>query len=241
MKKQYVAVLDSGIGGLTTLYELVKTLPNENFLYYGDNYNAPYGNRVKGDLISLLKNSLDKVLQFDLKCIVVACNTLSVSALEYVRNYSPIETFGIYPPVEKAIISGEKTLLLATAKTAKNYKSNNLFLSFGLVNLAKDIEDNIFNLERINVQNHLKPLGQINEINTLILGCTHYNFIKNEIINHLKPQLTICGNKYLLKNVENFIKSQKHKEKSSENEILFIGDNADFNKKVYFHYAKNVK
>ncbi len=237
MKKQYIAVIDSGIGGLTTLFELQKNIKNVNFLYYGDNFNAPYGNRVSLDLENLLKNAIDKVLQYNVNCIVVACNTLSVSVLEKLRDYCPVAMFGIYPPVEIALLSNKTTLLLATVKTAEKFTSINNFTSLGLPNLAKDIENNIFNLEKVCIKDHLKPLGCKSGFNTLILGCTHYNFIKNEIINHLKPQLTICGNVYTVNKVKEYIKFKNRLEITNENNIVFIGENKKFNKIAYKIYS----
>ena len=239
MNKQYIAVVDSGIGGISVLTELIKNFPNQNFLYLGDNDNAPYGNRSKQNLLSLCIHNINILKQYPIKAIVLACNTLSVNLLNEINEYSNIKTFGIFPPVETCEIKGEKTLLLATQRTCLKYKDSNFVKSIGFYDLAKKIEDCVFDINSINVLS-CKYNSKINlstikkgEFTNLIIGCTHYNFVKNQIVDHFQPQKVFDGTENLISNIKKFIKIEKTLGMSLQNQVLFIGKNAKFNKKVY--------
>ena len=88
MNNRFIAVLDSGVGGLSVLSVLEKKFPNERFLYFGDNGNAPYGNRSKQNLLSITLKNIDYIKSYDVKAIVVACNTLSVNIIYNIKEYS---------------------------------------------------------------------------------------------------------------------------------------------------------
>jgi glutamate racemase len=110
MIKEYIGVIDSGVGGLSVLKELVISMPNENYVYFGDNENAPYGEKSDRRLLELLFNDICMFNDFNLKALVVGCNTLSVSVLEYLRKCFNFEIFGVYPPTLIPLIKGCKTL-----------------------------------------------------------------------------------------------------------------------------------
>ena len=93
MHNGFIALLDSGIGGISVLKELVNRFPNESFLYFGDNLNAPYGNRNKYDMLSLVMKNIDEIKRYPLKAIVLACNTLSVNLIAEIKDVFP-DAFG---------------------------------------------------------------------------------------------------------------------------------------------------
>lgn len=254
MEKQYIAVMDSGIGGISVLIELIKNFPFESFLYFGDNENAPYGNRTKQELLSLSIHNINILKKYPIKAIVLACNTLSVNLLNEIEEYSNVKTFGVFPPVEKCAIDGKSTLLFATNMTCQNYSDTNNLKRVGFVDLAKKIEQNVFNLEKINIlscqYNSAVNLSTIKkgEYFNVIIGCTHYNFIKNQINDHFRPQFVIDGIQNLILKLEQNIKIKKSLVNSLQNRVLFIGKNADFNKKVFvfcgqkgLNYDKNIQ
>ena len=196
MNNDYIAVLDSGIGGISVLNELLKLMPNQNFIYFGDNKNAPYGSKNLKTLLELTKSNLDYLTSsFNLKGLVLGCNTLSVNFLSQIQDYSGLKTFGVFPPVESAILKG-KTLLLATERTAERYSGVKNLFAVGLKDLAGEIEKNAFCLENVCFERHLKSLGLpknfLRDFETLILGCTHYNFIKNKILESVRSVLPIA-------------------------------------------------
>lgn len=251
--KGYIAVMDSGVGGLSVLGSLVRALPQENFLYFGDNENAPYGNRTESDLLSLTLKNLNYLLSFGVKAIVVACNTLSATLTHDIELYSGVKTFGVYPPVFSHLFRGEKTLLIATPFTCKSYKALRGLYVAETGGLAKSVEENVFNLNNINIARELEssrlyycaekpdkngaPLltsfDHEERFDTVILGCTHYLFVKNKIIDHLRPKITESGNENTVKAVKEFFGHGKSQVFKRENGVLFIGKYADFNEKVF--------
>ena len=109
MDNRFIAVLDSGVGGLSVLCALQKKFPFERFLYFGDNGNAPYGSRSIRNLLSITIKNIDYIKSYGLKAIVVACNTLSVNIIYNIREYSNLPVFGIFPPVERCVAENKKT------------------------------------------------------------------------------------------------------------------------------------
>ena len=277
---KYIAVIDSGLGGISVLAPLCRELPEEKFLYFGDNGNAPYGSRTESDLLSLTMRNLDYILSFGVKGIVVACNTLSATLLNDIENYSGVKCFGVYPPVFPPLIEGKKTLLLATPFTSSMYRAVRGLYIAETAGLASAIEKNAFHLNNINIEKELNesrfyycsgdtkgresssgnfaeggtpivenfparsllsPPDHRARFDVVILGCTHYFFVKNKIVDHLQPSLTLCGNDFTVKAVKNFFEKRKSSVFKRKNEPLFIGNYADFNEKFYREVVMNVQ
>lgn len=234
MNDSYIAVLDSGIGGLSVLKELVKSLPEYNYIYLGDNANAPYGNKTVRELKELTAKNIDVLLKFNVKVIVVACNTLSINLLPFIAEYSGLKVFGIFPPVERYMVKGEKVLLLSTVLTAKKFSPSQNLHVLGLKSLVRDLEYNMFNAREINLNFNLSnSVGYyINKkfyYDRIILGCTHYEFIKNEIYDHFCPRKISSGINFTVNNVKNFITHNKSLVNHNKNKVLFVGESAKAN------------
>lgn len=227
MKYARLAVMDSGVGGLSLLKDLVKEFPCCEFIYFGDNNHAPYGNRTERDLFSLTLDNLAYVLSFGVDVILFACNTLSVSVLEKLRNFSPVKIFGIYPPVEKEVVEGKKVLLLATDVTANKYLAVKNVIALGLSALVREIENNLSRVDSVKIGRFLPNKKFF--FDTLILGCTHFNFVKNQIFNHFCPLKITSGADATIDNVKKFLCYQKSLENTSQNNVLFIGENKKIN------------
>lgn len=250
MKKEYIALFDSGIGGLSTLCSMLSVMPNEKYIYFGDNKNAPYGNRTKQNLLDLATKSADYLVSCGAKIIVLACNTLSTVVLENLKRLINVPVFGVFPPIESAIVSGKKTLLLATPQTAArftSYEKSGNFYSVALDNLAKEIENKAFSLETLDINQVLSDAlfrrGLTKEdknggFNTIILGCTHYSFVKNKIFDHFKPKTILNGNDFTAAKVKSFVKSEKSSVNNKGFEVEFVGKNADFNKNFFEKVVK---
>ena len=251
MKKQYIAVIDSGIGGISALTELDKTLSGENFLYLGDNDNAPYGTRTKDDLLGITVNNIEYLKGLgELKAIVLGCNTLSVGLLDKIRYYcEPIPVFGVFPPVETAALSGKKSLLLATPLTAEKYtceKKRGVSV-IGLPRLAKTIEEHAFGLESVAADGEideamflagLEKDNRAGAFENIILGCTHYSFIKNKISDHFKPKRILNGVEYTAKTAAAVLKTKKSSVNNCRNSVLFVGKNSELNRLFYEKVVK---
>lgn len=247
MDSGYIAVLDSGIGGISVLLELEKAFPYEKFLYFGDNLNSPYGNLNKQKLLSLTIHNINIIKRYQIKMIVLACNTLSVNLINEIKEYSALPVFGVFPPVESCIISGKNTILLSTVKTAENYKSRPNFESVGFINLAKEIEDNLFCLEKVNFLRS-KTHGRLDltkcnkhQFENVILGCTHYNFIKNKIYDHFQPQNLLDGTPNLIAQIKKIIQPKKSLVNICKNQTIFVGINAEINKTFYLKSGQQDK
>lgn len=249
MNSGYIAVLDSGVGGISVLNEMIKIMPYERYLYFGDNKNAPYGNRTKTDLALLMFKNIDMIKRYDIKALVIGCNTISTTILSLVSEYANVPTFGVFPPIEKAVCENDKVLLLSTVRTANEYKNVKGLSIIGFDRLAEDIEKNLTDLSRVDlVKNINNPnnvyYGEKNYIEpgveTVILGCTHYSFIKKQIFNHFSPKKIISGNPYTARTVHNFLKSNNLLEKNKRIEVNFIGEFACQNQKFFIKSGQNI-
>lgn len=186
MKKNYILVIDSGVGGVSILKKLTNKFPDESFIYLADNKIAPYGNKSKAfltqNIIKIIENFTNKYL---IKLIIFACNTLTSTSIKKVRKkFKNIKFVGTEPPV-KMVNKNEKTLVLATSGTIKNskllklYKKNTNFNFIALKNIAKLLDENFFDRKRI--IESLKKQINIKNYQNVVLGCTHYYFLRNEI------------------------------------------------------------
>jgi glutamate racemase len=194
LRKRPIGFFDSGVGGISVLKEAVKLLPNENFIYFGDSKNAPYGTRKVEEVKRLTFNAVDFLLSKGVKSIVIACNTATSAAIEDLRsNYTEVPIIGIEPALKPAVELNRKgkIIIMATPMTLAETKFNNLMKSYknkaeieplpcaGLVEL---IEQGVIEGELVNSYLKEKLASFLEgEISSVVLGCTHYPFIKNEL------------------------------------------------------------
>ena len=117
-----VGVFDSGVGGISVLLEAARELPSENFIYFGDNGNAPYGTKDEETIIKLTNISVDFLLSKNIKALVIACNTATSAAINILRERLDIPVVGMEPAVKPAIteFGAEKVFVMATPATVKN-------------------------------------------------------------------------------------------------------------------------
>lgn len=189
-----IGFFDSGVGGISVLKEAIKLLPNENFIYYGDSKNAPYGNKSVDEIKKLSFNVAEFLIERNIKALVVACNTATSAAIKDLRiKYSSIPVIGIEPALKPAVeIKREgKILIMATPVTLAEKKFNNLLKKYNnkaeivpvpCDGLAELIESGVTNGSK--VKEYLKEKLSIyinSKIAVIVLGCTHYPFIKDEI------------------------------------------------------------
>ena len=131
-KTDPVTVFDSGLGGLSVVRELIKLLPHENIIYFGDSLHAPYGIKETDELIELCEANFKMFLEMRAKCVVIACNTAtSVAGAYLTEKYPHIPIIGIEPAVKPAAKSGNmpRVLVLATPVTIKGEKLGKLIFS----------------------------------------------------------------------------------------------------------------
>ena len=184
-----ILFFDSGIGGLTTLLECVKFLPNEHYFYFADESNMPYGDKPIEFLRRNFNLTMEKLIEENgPKMVVVACNTMTALSLSDVRKkYPEIGFVGTEPAVVPAIKSSKNPLLLCTQNTALYSKVVLLCKKYHKIecvcpkDFASLIENNFDNLENLKPYLTKLLLPYENRIDCVVLGCTHYIFCKGLI------------------------------------------------------------
>ena len=189
-----IAVIDSGVGGISVLRELIKIMPEERFLYFGDSKNAPYGTKSRFDVLQITKNNLNFLKDRGIKALVVACNTATSAAVRILREENPdLIIVGIEPAVKPAsqLCQHPHVLVMATPLTLKEEKFKNLvdrfsgdgeFIPLPCPGLADLIERG--DTEGEEIKAYLRDLFSpyLNEkIDGIVLGCTHYPHVKHVI------------------------------------------------------------
>ncbi len=199
-----VGVLDSGVGGISVLRELVRVMPGENYIYFGDSANAPYGTKTVEEVAGLTKKSAGFLLERGAKALVVACNTATSAAIHLLRAaYRDIPVIGIEPALKPAVLAKDhsRILVMATPMTLKQEKFDNLMHAYdgkaqvvkvpcpGLVEL---VEQGILTGRLL--EDYLRKLFAaypLNEVDAVVLGCTHYPLIKKAIRRELPESIRI--------------------------------------------------
>ena len=186
-----IGFFDSGVGGLSVLKEALKLMPNENYIYFGDSINAPYGVRNVDEVKDLTYKAVEFLLDKGAKAIVIACNTATSAAVASLRiSYPNIPLVGIEPAVKPAVKlnTNKKVIIMATPMTIKEKKFNNLMNRFKeeaeivpmpCAGLMEFVESN--NLDSVELEDYLKDKFKdynIRDIGAVVLGCTHYPFVK---------------------------------------------------------------
>ena len=129
-KTKKIGIFDSGIGGVTVLKEILKVIPNEDYIYYSDSSNNPYGDKSDEKIIDLSENIVKYFIQKNCKAIVIACNTASAKAVTYLRKkYKDIPIIGIEPAYKMVYDYSydNSTLVMATKGTLESEKFNLLY------------------------------------------------------------------------------------------------------------------
>lgn len=205
MNNNYIGVFDSGIGGLTALKEIKKILPNENYIFYADTKNNPYGEKSIKELYSIVKKIVDYFISKKVKLIVIACNTATTRLISKLRkNYPNMIFVGTEPAIKVACDNDYKNILvLGTPSTVKSKRTSTLikdnkkdYQSIYLVaceGLANAIETKNNTLIKILLDKYLNPYKDKN-IDSIVLGCTHYPIIKSKIKKYFNNVKILDGN-----------------------------------------------
>lgn len=188
-KKDYIAVMDSGVGGVSVLRHLVRLMPGEQYLYYGDSANAPYGTRPTEDVRKLTFAVVDKLMgEYPIKALVVACNTATAAAITNLREaYPELIIVGIEPALKLAAdhYPGGRIGVLATQVTLREEKFAALLHQYaetcrvdkipapGLVELVEAGKGDSPEMDAF-LEPILRPYA--GKLDAVVLGCTHYPF-----------------------------------------------------------------
>lgn len=237
-----IGVFDSGVGGLTVVREIMRQLPNESIVYFGDTARVPYGNKSSDTIITYSRQIAHFLQKQNVKAIVIACNTASALALETLQKEVTIPIIGVVKPGAKA-----------ASKTTRN---NNI----GVIGTEGTINSDIYTTylksinPKVNVYKKACPLfvplveeGMINDpvtdemikrytndllnlnIDTLVLGCTHYPLLKDAIHNILGDDITLVNPAYetAISLQETLTNHNLLSLNKTPNHVFYVSDGAD--------------
>lgn len=186
-----IGVFDSGVGGISVLRELMSVLPSEEFIYFGDSKNAPYGTKSHEEIFRLTERNVALLVDEGVKAVVIACNTATSVCIDDLREkYSDIPIVGIEPALKPAVMykPNPTVLVMATPLTLKEEKFAGLCREYGdkatiiplpCPKLVEFVESGNFEGEEI--EGYLsEKLASVNAANVdcVVLGCTHFPFVK---------------------------------------------------------------
>lgn len=186
-KDSSIGVLDSGVGGLTTVKEIQKLLPNENIYYFGDNKNVPYGNKTQEEIIELTRKMIEFLISQNVKVIAVACNTISTIIDDISKDYD-VKIIKVIDPIVndiKNIQKKDKVGLIATNFTIDSKYYDKMLGDVKVIGkaspeLASIVDSGKINEEEVKniIKMHIEDIKSQDNVDTIILGCTHYPIIK---------------------------------------------------------------
>ena len=191
-----IGVFDSGAGGISVLRALRRELPAENFVFYGDNLHAPYGEKDEESIRRLCEADIHFLFRQQVKAVVIACNTATSAAANYLRQKYPHTIIvgmepAVKPAVDTAGLSCPRVLVMATESTLAGDRLKNLIrlhedhgeihrlAAPGIVRLVEAGQENGEAMTAY-LQELLAPYRQLH-IDSLVLGCTHFPFVKRQI------------------------------------------------------------
>lgn len=194
MDNRPIGIFDSGIGGLTVLKEVAEQLPYEDIIYFGDTARVPYGTRSRETIIKYSFQCINFLISKNIKLVVIACNTATASALEEVSKHFDIPIIGVVMPgVETAIASSvnKKIGIIGTVSTInsnayqegiRNIDPRAEVIGVGCPLFVPLVEEGWQDTEiaKLTAEKYLLELRE-HEIDTLVLGCTHYPILKYTI------------------------------------------------------------
>ncbi len=239
LKNKSIGIFDSGLGGLTVVKEIIKLLPNEDIVYFGDTARVPYGTKSPKTITHFAIQDANFLMSMGVKIIVVACNTASSNSLNVLKDKFPVPVIGVIEPGIEGAIKYTKTKsigVIGTKATISSGSYQNILKNMGYK--VKDkacplfvpiVEEGWVNhkVARITAEEYLKDIK--NDIDTLILGCTHYPLLKETIQKVVGENVKIVNSGYetALKVKEILEKENLLKENGIGNYRFFVSDITD--------------
>ncbi len=204
MDKRPIGVFDSGLGGLTCVKEIMKIMPNEDVIYFGDTGRVPYGTRSRETIIKYVKQDIRFLESFDIKAIIIACGTASSAALPWIADGKTIKIMGVVEPAARAAVKATKNKKIGVLGTGATVKYGKYVEN--IKSICPDAEiiqkacpmfvplvENGYTESRVAeiiVAEYLQDLKNAG-VDTLILGCTHYPLLKKIIGEFMGSDVTL--------------------------------------------------
>ncbi len=227
MDNRCIAFCDSGIGGLILLKKTVAAFPDENFIYFADSSNLPYGDKTGVEMEKIADSAIRILISFAPKIIVTACSSLSTFMSENRRDYG-VKIVGVYPVARKG-----NGYVFCTPRTAKSECAEILRKNgskvVGIHGLADEIERAVILGEKPDVKPFFDEFDRDAEY--VSLGCTHYGFIKEELSEIFPRAKLIDGNDEAENEIRSFLSD--HPREGGGGEVCFIGKKSDIIAEIY--------
>ncbi len=243
MNARPIGIFDSGIGGLSVFREIRKLLPKENYIFIADQKNVPYGEKSKYQLCKISDRVVRYFIKRNVKMVVVACNTASCYTIDFLRKkYPSLPLVGTVPAIKTAgELSRRKSIaVLSTPATARSsyikdlirkYAGGVIVANIGCPNLENLVEQGMINSPQVKIllKKYLKK-ALIHEPDYIVLGCTHYPFLKSAI-QRLSKVKTADSGLAIAKRVKNLLSISKIRNNRKSSVIyLTTGDPEFFSK-----------
>lgn len=200
-----IGVFDSGIGGISVLKQCIAVLPEESYIYFGDDVNCPYGERNTEEIAVLTEKAADRLVCMGIKALIVACNTATGAAVERLREKYDIPVIGMEPALKPAVqgVKNGRVLVMATPATINQqkfvnllnkYKDTEVIDTLPCPGLAELIEYSLGDKAALN--DYLKKIlpADTDVYDAVVLGCTHYMFIEEIIASFFRNAKMYHGN-----------------------------------------------
>ncbi len=240
-----IGIFDSGIGGVTVLKEILKELPYEKYIYYSDSKNIPYGDKTQEQIQNICSKIVQYFLQRNCKAIVIACNTASANAVEFLRKkYTKIPIIAIEPAYKMVYDNSynEETLIMATKGTIESERFNLLLEKYNnhktyikeCVGLADKIEEgNEKEIKKLLTEEIGEYKGKVKNV---VLGCTHYPLIQDKIEEIIGDVKFFNGAKGVAVHLKEVLKNNNMQSDEKNQSIEFIDSSKNEQKKKRFFY-----
>lgn len=236
ISEQPIGVLDSGTGGVGTLKEIVQLLPCEDFIYYGDAGNAPYGTKSTTEVMNCVDHVLKILLARNIKALVIACNTATSVAAAKLREELTIPVIGVEPALKPAAMArgNGKILVLATPVTLSLPKFGQLMELYGegaipipCPGLMELVEKKDAQACRTYLENILSQYDP-KDMDAVVLGCTHYVFLRSMIRDMLPEHVMITdGNEGTAKQLQRVLKAKGIERQTGKGTVEFMTSGTD--------------
>lgn len=228
MDKRKVVVFDSGVGGLTTLKYLSEMLPGEDYYYFGDYDNNPYGTKTTVELQAILKKNISYLASLDPKIIVIACNTAGTQ-IEYLKTvtdilmYEPISVTADYIKNTLKMKEQSKILLLATEFTVKTGLYEQKLPDYQVIGQSAQILVKLAEAHENDYEVVDNITGKYKDmVDGVILGCTHFGYFENEIIKSTNCDNIIESAKVLAVKVKDYLEANDLLNDNQKGSINYI-------------------
>jgi len=208
MDNRPIGFFDSGLGGLTSIPPLRRRLPEEKIIYFGDTARTPYGSKAIRTIKGFSTEIADFLVQSNVKMIVIACNTVSATCVEDLRKRFPqIPILGIIEPTARMVAAeckeANKVGIIGTKVTIASHAYSNMIKEMNpSINIVENacpafvplIEEGIIDndIMDLTIKYYMDDFVKSNELDTIILGCTHYPLIKKNL-ERIYPGLKIIN------------------------------------------------